>query len=115
VELPVTTEHISAAIAVVVPEGDVDLETAPALESALHSATDAGARHVVVDLSCVPSLDSTGLGVLVNLLKQLRAEQGSVTLIVGDGSVRRLLEVTTFDQVFTVCDSREAALDRLGA
>src|SRR5947208_12473988 len=61
--------------------GEVDVYTAPRLRERLIELVDGGAKHVVVDLSRVEFLDSTGLGVLVGALKRLRAVDGSLGLV----------------------------------
>jgi anti-sigma B factor antagonist len=68
---------------------------------------DAG-RHLVVDLTKVDFLDSTGIGLLVGVLKRVR-ERGEwlgqppteLILVVGGGEVERTLQITGLDRVFT--------------
>ena len=57
--------------------GEVDVYTAPRLRERLVELVEGGARKVIVDLSRVEFLDSTGLGVLVGALKRLRAAGGT--------------------------------------
>src|SRR5688572_12851975 len=61
--------------------GEVDVYTAPRLRERLVELVEQGARHVIVDLSRVEFLDSTGLGVLVGALKRLRAVNGTLGLV----------------------------------
>src|SRR4051794_41985690 len=65
---------------VVTVTGEVDVETAPRLRSALLSTADQPALMVVVDLRDVTFLDSTGLGVLVAGLKRARENGGGLHL-----------------------------------
>ena len=57
--------------------GEVDAHTAPTVRDAVEAAIVPGAR-VIVDLSGVSFLDSTGLGVLVTALKHVREADGTL-------------------------------------
>ena len=82
----------------------LDLYTAPRLrESLLEVLTGRNEPFMLVlDVSGIEFVDSSGLGVLVAVLKRLRFLGGD--LVVRDPSprLRRLLEVTNLDRVFTV-------------
>lgn len=67
-----------------------------------------GARRVVIDLSAVPLIDSTGLGVLVLASKRLPSDRPPLVVC-----RRRVLEVfllTGRDRVFVLCDTAEEPL-----
>jgi anti-sigma B factor antagonist len=68
-----------------------------------------GARHVVVDLSRVEFLDSTGLGVLVGALKRLRAAGGTLGLVCAHERLLKIFRITALDRVFALYDTVEAA------
>jgi anti-sigma B factor antagonist len=93
-------------VSVVSLRGEVDLRVHAELRELLWREVDAG-RHLVVDLTNVDFLDSTGLGLLVGVLKRVR-ERGErlgqpptqLILVVG-GEVERTLEITGLDRVFT--------------
>jgi anti-sigma B factor antagonist len=93
--------------------GQVDIHAAPALQQRTSRVIDEGKTRVVVDLSRVSFMDSTGLGVLVGALKRLRAGQGILALVVTDYDVERLLELTGLDRTFTIYRSRDEALENL--
>jgi len=87
--------------AVVVVAGDVD----PATAGWFEDAVDRGfllAEQVVIDLSGVTFMDSTGVGALVRALRQDGRTRESLVLRAPSGQVRRLLEITSLDQVLTV-------------
>ena len=74
---------------------------------------DQGKRHVLVDLSRVTFMDSTGLGVLVGMLKRLRNARGSLALVVTDYDIERLFELTGLDGSFKIFRTRDEALESL--
>ena len=67
--------------AVVRASGDLDLTTAPRLLEAVVAVVVRGQPRVVTDLQEVAFIDSTGLGVLVGLLKRTRTQGGDLRLV----------------------------------
>ncbi|MFF2147006.1 STAS domain-containing protein [Kitasatospora sp. NPDC058190] len=90
--------------------GEVDHGQRADLEEALGRAVKNGLPRLVVDLADLSFCDSTGLNALLSA--RLDALANSVRLILATPSpqVRRLLEITGADEVFTVRDSVLAAL-----
>lgn len=76
----------------VVPSGELDLVTAPSLEQALRDADGRG--PVVLDLGELSFMDSSGLAVVLRVVKRSQAEGGRLTVRPGDGPVLRLLKLT---------------------
>jgi anti-sigma B factor antagonist len=89
--------------------GEIDVYTAPQLRERLIALVEDGARQVVVDLSRVEFLDSTGLGVLVGALKRLRGVNGDLSLVCAQERLLKIFRITGLDRVFTIRDSVEAA------
>lgn len=91
--------------AVVAVYGEVDLYTAPNLQTELAALVRDGVSRVVVDLSGVEFCDSTGMNVLLSAMKRLREQGGSLELAAPRPAVRRILQVTGLDTVFSVHDA----------
>ncbi|MHB1535235.1 MAG: STAS domain-containing protein [Acidimicrobiales bacterium] len=77
--------------------GEIDLEVAPRLRAALEAHAE---EDLVLDLSRVTFVDSTGFSALVNVLRQRRAAERELPLRAPSRPVRRLLELSGLDQVF---------------
>lgn len=90
---------------IVVVHGEIDLYTAPHLQSELGHALDAGARRLVIDLSQVGFCDSTGMNVLLAVMRQAREQEGDLELAAPGPAVLKILSVTGLDRVFTVYDA----------
>ena len=90
--------------------GDIDLYSAPTLRTQLLELIAAGQRCLVVDLSEVTFLDSSGLGVLVGALKRVRADDGWVRLVCPDERLFKLFRVTGLTKAFTIHATTEAAI-----
>ena len=82
--------------------GEIDVYTAPQLRERLDHEIEAGRHDLVVDLSGVSFMDSTGLGVLVGRLKQIRLNDGSMRLVCAHDRVLKVFVITGLDKVFAI-------------
>jgi anti-sigma B factor antagonist len=89
--------------------GSLDLATAPTVRAALAEATEKGGHHLIVDLTQVEFLDSTGLGVLIGAHRRAAERGGSFRLVVSEAPISRLLNITGLIAVFAVYHSLEDA------
>jgi anti-sigma B factor antagonist len=89
--------------------GSLDIATAPTVRAALNDATETGGHDLIVDLTQLEFLDSTGLGVLIGAHRRAAERGGSFRLIVHDGPISRLLNITGLVTVFAVYHSLEDA------
>jgi anti-sigma B factor antagonist len=88
--------------------GDVDLKTAQSFRHALDDAAQDAKPRLIVDMSEVPFMDSSGLGALIGAQKAIRAHTQLV--VVCPENLRRIFEVTRLDSVVTVVGSLAEAL-----
>ena len=100
----------SDAHTVVRVHGEVDVYTAPQLRERLDQEIDAGRHDLVVDLSGVSFMDSTGLGVLVGRLKLIRVNDGSLRLVCAHDRVLKVFVITGLDKVFEIFPTVDEAL-----
>jgi anti-sigma B factor antagonist len=91
--------------AVVTASGELDLYTAPRLQTVLASLLRERVDRVVVDLSGIEFCDSTGMNVLLSAMKRLKEQGGTLELAAPRPAVRRILQVTGLDTVFSVHDA----------
>ena len=87
---------------VVAVRGEVDVATAPRLREKLIDLVNQGEHHIVVDLTDVDFLDSTGLGVLVGALKRVRTNDGELALVCCEPRILKVFEITGLTKVFTM-------------
>jgi len=90
--------------------GSLDIATSPTLRAALMEAAERDKHEIVVDLTQLEFLDSTGLGALIGAHKRASEHGGSVRLVTHEGQILRLLRITGLLEVFAVYPSVEAAL-----
>ncbi len=106
--LDVRHEHDRTVLTVV---GEVDVATAPSLRERLVQLIDDGRVHLVIDLTPVDFLDSTGLGVLVGTLKRIRQADGELRLVVPQERIKKLFEITGLTKVFDIVDQVDGATE----
>ena len=91
-------------------EGAIDLHVSPELRGALREMIDAKPKRLVVDLSRVPYVDSSGLAVLIGAKQELESEGGVFILAGAQEAVRTILESARLDQYFRLLPDVDAAL-----
>lgn len=88
--------------------GEIDLYTAPRLHSELMSALAAAAPgspvRLVVDMAGVEFCDSTGMNVLLAAHRRALEYGGDLQLAAPRSAIRKVLQVTGLESVFTVVD-----------
>ena len=92
--------------------GEIDLYTAPKLHSELMtalSATPGAPLHLTVDMTGVEFCDSTGMNVLLAAHRRAREDGGDLQLAAPRSAIRKVLQVTGLESVFTVLDSPAAS------
>src|ERR1700682_2302627 len=90
--------------------GSLDIATSPTVRAALSSASERGSRRLVVDLTRVDLLDSTGLGALIGGQRRAKEFDGEVRLVAKEGQILRLLRITGLLKVFSVYPTLEDAV-----
>lgn len=66
-----------------------------------------GVRHIVLDCSRLTFINSTGLGNMATLFSKLQKMEGQLILYKPVGGVRETLELSGFDTLMKLFDSRE--------
>jgi anti-sigma B factor antagonist len=94
---------------VVAIAGELDIGTAPRLQRAFTSSAVIESDAVLVDLSNVTFIDSTGLSLLLTLDQELRGRGGRLAIASPAGAARLLFDVTGIDEHLQLYASRDAA------
>ena len=109
VDLTITTREAEGRTVVSVA-GEIDVYTAPRLREEITELVAAGIYHLVIDMSEVEFLDSTGLGVLVGGLKRVRAHEGSLRLVCTQERILKIFRITGLTKVFPIHASVDEAV-----
>jgi len=94
--------------------GRLDAVSSQAAIARVYAAISAGARHVLLDMSQVTFLSSSGLRALLLVRKELLAQSGELRLCALKPQVREVFTLTGFTQVFAIHSTREEALRAFG-
>ena len=98
----------STTIKVIEPKGILDGTQAEVFRDEVDTAIAEGADVVLIDLKDINFIDSSGLGILVVVLKKMRAIKKKMYICSVNEQVRMLFELTSMDQVFDVVADRTA-------
>jgi anti-sigma B factor antagonist len=102
--------HVVDDVEVFELTGSLDIATSPTVRAALTSASERGGHQLIVDLTQVDFLDSTGLGALIGGQRRAREFNGEVRLVAKEGQILRLLRITGLLKVFSVYATLEDAV-----
>lgn len=86
--------------------GEIDVYTAAKLREKLLALCEQNKHKVVVDLSGVTYMDSTGLGVFIGAYKASQNADGVFSLTGLTPRVARLFKITGLDELITIENSR---------
>ena len=107
--IDIKTEHNGAAL-IFRLRGSLDLATSPTVRAALLEAAAEGKHEIIVDLTHVEFIDSTGLGALIGGHRRALENGGGVRLVIHEGPIERLLNITGLMRVFSVYTNLQSAL-----
>ncbi len=91
-------------------EGEIDLHVSPRVAASLGAMIDQKPQRLVVDLSRVSYIDSSGLAVLIKAMQNVEAYGGKFILAGLQDNVRPIFEIARLDLVFLIFPHVDAAL-----
>jgi anti-anti-sigma factor len=105
-------------VRVISVRGELDLSTAPELESPLEEAVSTGDASVLIDLTECEFIDSTGIALIVRAWQRLDSGaegegSGRVVICSDNDQVRRVLEITGLELSIPIHATRDEALAAL--
>ena len=107
--LSLSTEDVEGRRIVSV-RGEVDVYSAPTLRKSLQDLMDDEHPSLLVDLTEIAFIDSTGLGVLVAGQNRASELGGKLNLVCAQERVLKLFRITGLDEVFGIYSTRADAL-----
>jgi len=105
-----TRTRTNTGLPVIDVAGEIDLYTAPMFKKALNESIEDGNKNILVNMSNVSYMDSSGFGTLLGVTKRVRPDGGSVNLIGCNDAICRMLKITRLNTIFGLFDEEEDAV-----
>jgi anti-sigma B factor antagonist len=90
--------------------GEIDLHVSPEVAASLRTIIEKKPKQLVVDLSKVTYMDSSGLAVLIQAMQDVQGYGGKFALANVQPSVQHIFEIARLDQVFQISPDVDSAL-----
>lgn len=107
--MEISQRDLGNNVYVVALDGALNARSAEDAKTVFRQLVDKGGKQIIVDLSAVPFIDSSGLAALVSGLKTLGGDANNLRLAAPQSQARLLFELTMFDRVFQIYDSVDDA------
>lgn len=107
-EFNVTTEENCSRVAVT---GEIDLYSVKLLKEKITILLDGRkVTNLLLDLTGVNYIDSTGLGILIGIKRRCTEKGGRMILVSGSDRITNLFSITGLNKIFTICKTVEEAV-----
>ncbi len=90
--------------------GEIDLYNAPEIKKNIKTQIDNGKHNIIVNLDKVSYIDSSGIGVLISSLSQLKKVGGGLKIINVYASVKKVFELTKLTSFFDIYENEQDAV-----
>ena len=91
-------------------EGSVDIASSPELRGELRVAVEAKRPRIIVDMSGVTFVDSSGLATLIEALQGTKRYDGQLKLCCLSSTVLGVFQLANLDNIFSISTTRDEAL-----
>lgn len=95
--------------------GEIDVYTVPEFKAAVNKAIEVGAMDLIIDLTKVDYMDSSGFGILLGAAKRVRPKGGTINLVGCSEAIERMLKITRLDTIFGTYGQVADAVDAINA
>jgi anti-sigma B factor antagonist len=90
--------------------GDIDLNEKPKVAAQLEPLIERQIAGIVIDLSEVPYVDSSGLAIFIDALQRVQQYGGRLALVGLQDNVRLVFQISKLDKVFKIFSDSQSAL-----
>ena len=94
-------------------DGDIDINCSPDLKKIFDKLISQKTPKIVIEMTKVTYVDSSGLATLVGILKNMRSYGGKMRLAGMSPKIKSLFEITKLDKLFEIMASEEEAITGL--
>jgi anti-sigma B factor antagonist len=90
--------------------GEIDLHESPRVKEKLDPLIEQKLPRVLIDLTGVSYIDSSGIAVLIDAMQRIHAHGGQLALFGMRENVRGVFEIARLDQIFRIFPDKDAAV-----
>ncbi|AFY68501.1 anti-sigma-factor antagonist [Thalassoporum mexicanum PCC 7367] len=98
---------MSEELEVIVPDGRLDVTSAASFRKEVNLIAAKRPKYLLIDLSKVNFMDSSGLGALVSALKTVRTVDGEMAICSLNEQVKMLFDLTSMSKIFSIYSDRQ--------
>lgn len=92
------------------PVGEIDLSRAPSLRMHITAVQAKRPHRLIIDLTAVPYMDSSGVATLIEAMQIARRSGGKLVLCALQEKVRSIFEIARLETVFTIVSTADEGL-----
>ncbi len=82
--------------------GDVDIQSSNHLKEEINGMLNEVETDLMIDCASLSYIDSTGLGVLIGVLKRVKNVEKDITIVNAQNNIKKLLGITGLDKIFRI-------------
>ena len=112
--MQISNASTTEGVEIITVEGEVDMDASPKFLNLLRMAFRKNAKGIVVDLSAVPFMDSSGIATLVEGLRWSKKEGTRFILVGLQENVGHTLKLAKLNNFFEISSTQEDALGSIG-
>lgn len=90
--------------------GELNIQSSPGFHTELVEICMQSPSHLLIDLTEVPYIDSSGIGTILEILRRTKQNGGRMSLVGISGHVLDVFKITRMDQVFSIYATQAEAL-----
>lgn len=91
-------------------EGEIDVYNSMELKRELNELIDKGNKNFILNLEKVSYMDSSGLGILVAILKKVKMTNGNLKIVKLKENIKKIFELTKLVKFFEIFEDTQDAL-----
>lgn len=107
----VKTENIED-MSLVEIEGEVDTYTSSKIKQDILKIVENNSK-LIISLEKVKFIDSTGLGILIGILKKVKEKEGEMVIVSPNSYINQIFEITGLFKVFKIVENVQQAIDHI--
>lgn len=93
-------------------EGEVDTYTSSKIKQDILKIVEQTSK-IIVSMEKVKFIDSTGLGILIGILKKIKEKEGEMIIVSPNSYINQIFEITGLFKVFKIVENHQQAIDHM--